>query len=310
MAFALRELLWVGVLPCCVAALAMFLCKWLALPTRAVWAKSVGGGYIVGQLARATRVGWRAGFESLAAPREAGDWLPWLVAAAVGITVLAAYAPGRWQRSIVGLALLLSVVAPVRLLAGSVYVTSRWSALEKLAVVAIWAAALAIVWTCLALGRACGQSRLRGGLLVIVAIAMAVILTISGSLVGGERCGMVAAALAGATGYASAAWAFSRRRGTETGAGKMCSSEGLSGAAGAITMSLGGLLLLGYFYAELKLTVAVLLGAALCVAGGNLPTIRPEGKLWQAVFRCGLCLALLAAAFVVALSTIQSDSYR
>jgi hypothetical protein len=299
MAFALRELLWVGVLPCCVAAAAMFLCNWLSLPARAAWAKSVGGGYVVAQFAMAARVGWQNGFDSVVAPREAGDWLPWLVVAAVGITVLAAYSPRPWQRWIVALAALLALVAPLRLLAGSVYVTSRWSALEKVVVVVMWAAALATIWTWLALGRACGQARLRGGLLIIAAIAMAVILTLSGSLVSGERCAMVAAALTGAL----VSRLVMRGRTTTT----VDDKPGISGAAGAITMSLGGLILLSYFYAELKLAAAILLGAALCVAGGNLPAIRPAGRIWQAGFRAGLCLALLAAAFVVAWIAMQAD---
>jgi hypothetical protein len=299
MAFALRELLWVGALPWCVAAVAMYLCSRLALPARAAWAKSVGGGYVLGQFAMAARVGWQTGFGTLVEPREAGDWLPWLVVAAVGITVLAAYAPRPWQRWIVAIAALLAIVAPVRLLAGSVYVTSRWSALEKIAVVALWAAALAAIWTWLAVGRACGQARLRSGLLIVVAIAMAVILTLSGSFISGERCGMVAAALTGAL--------VSRLLIRSLATSTADDEPGLSGAAGAISMSLGGLILLGYFYAELKITVAILLGAALCVAGGNLPAGWPEGKIWQAALRSGLCLTLLAAAFATAWFTMQAD---
>jgi hypothetical protein len=213
--------------------------------------------------------------------------------------VLAAYAPRPWQRWIVALAALLALVAPLRLLAGSVYVTSRWSALEKVVVVVMWAAALATIWTWLALGRACGQARLRGGLLIVVAIAMAVTLTLSGSLVSGERCATVAAALTGAL----LSRLVMRERATTTADDK----PGISGAAGAITMSLGGLMLLGYFYAELKLAAAIPLGAALCVAGGNLPAIRPVGRIWQVGFRAGLCLALLATAFVVAWMAMQAD---
>ena len=299
MAFALRELLWVGVLPCCVAAVAMFLCNWLALPARAAWAKSVGGGYVAGQLAMAARIGWRTGFESLTAPREAGDWLPWLVVGCRRDHGAGRVCTRPWQRWIVVLAALLALVAPLRLLAGSVYVTSRWSALEKVVVVVMWAAALATIWTWLALGRACGQAHLRGGLLIVAAVAMAVVLTLSGSLISGERCGMVAAALTGAL----VSRLVMRGRATTTADDK----PGISGAAGAITMSLGGLILVGYFYAELRLAAAILLGAALCVAGGNLPAIRPAGRIWQAGFRAGLCLALLAAAFVVAWIAMQAD---
>src|SRR5476649_1616215 len=104
MSFALSELLWVGVVPCGVAAVVMFIANHLGLPARAAWAKSVGGGYVIGQVGLAARVGWRAGVGALFQPREAGDWLPWLVMAAVGITVLAVYSPRNWQRWIVALA--------------------------------------------------------------------------------------------------------------------------------------------------------------------------------------------------------------
>jgi hypothetical protein len=303
MPFAMSELLWVVILPCGVAALVMFVSSRLGLPTRAAWAKSVGGGYVVGQVGLATRVGWRAGIGLLLGPREAGDWLPWLVMAAVGITVLAAYAPRNWQRWIVALAAVVTAAAPARLLAGSVYVTSRWSALEKLGVIVVWAAALALVWTLLAMGRANGQPRLRSGLLVAVAIGMAATLTLAESFTYGELCGVAAAALTGALLAGEACFSTPGKTGN-------ADSDGLSGAAGAIAMALGGLILLGYFYAELSAASAALLVVALVAAGGRLPTAWPRGSLGQAVFRATLCVVPLALAIAKTYSAIQQDSYR
>jgi hypothetical protein len=309
MAFAMSELLWVGILPCGVAALVMLVSTWLGLPNRAAWAKSVGGGYVVGQIALASRVDLRTGIGILFAPREAVDWLPWLVMAAVGITVLAAYAPRHWQRWIVALAVVVAAAAPARLLAGSVYVTSRWTAIEKIGVILIWATAFALIWAWLAAGRSNGQPRVRGGLLVLVAIGMAAALTLSGSIALGELCGVMAASLTGTTGFASALVMISERRPSHSHADALCSTDGLSGAAGAIAMALGGLLLLGYFYAELKATNVTLLLAALVAAGGRLPTVWPRGAVWRAVFRAVLCIVPLAVALGLTWAAIQADSY-
>lgn len=300
MSFAMSELLWVAVLPFGVAALAMLVSTWLGLPNRAAWAKSVGGGYVIGQVALASRVGWRAGVGSLFQPREAGEWLPWLVMAAVGITVLAAYAPRNWQRWIVGLAAVVAVAAPFRLLAGSVYVTSRWGGLEKLGVIVLWAGALALAWTLLAAGRANGQPRVRGGLLLLVAVGMAAVLTLAGSIALGELCGVAAAAVTGAV------VARVLKHGSLAG-GMIDDDDGLSGAAGAIAMALGGLILLGYFYAELTATNAALLLAALVASGGGLPTAWPRGQAWQAVFRAALCVLPLAAALALTWAAMPAD---
>ena len=48
--------------------------------------------------------------------------------------------------------------------------------------------------------------------------------------VSGERCGLIAAALMGATGFASGAWVVSKRRNVATSASQLCSPDGLSGA--------------------------------------------------------------------------------
>jgi hypothetical protein len=136
--------------------------------------------------------------------------------------------------------------------------------------------------------------------LIVVAAAMAAVLTLSGSFVSGERCGIVASAIAGAL--------LSRLLASRLVPNSADDEPGLSGAAGVLSMALGGLLLVGYFYADLKLTVAILLGAALCVAGGNLPTSWPTGRLWQAAFRSGLCLAILTAAATLTWIATSGDA--
>jgi hypothetical protein len=302
MSFAMSELLWVGVLPCGVASLVMFISSWLGLPARAAWAKSVGGGFVVGQIGLALRVGWKTGLSSLFQPREAGDWLPWLVVAAIGITVLAAYAPRNWQRWIVALAAILAAAAPARLLASSVYVTTRWSTIEKVGVIAVWAAALAVTWALLAAGRANSQPRGRGGLLILVAAGMAATLTLAGSFTYGELCGTMAAALTGSLVLGEVCFSTPGNQPDPT-------SDGLSGAAGPITMALGGLVLLCYFYSELSATCAVLLLVALVAAAGRLPTALPQRPLWRVVLRAALCVVPLAAALALAYSAIQPNPY-
>ncbi|HEY4233554.1 MAG TPA: hypothetical protein VGM76_09010 [Lacipirellulaceae bacterium] len=301
----MSELEWVVILPCGIAALVMLVCKWLNLPARAAWAKSVGSGYVVGQVGLAMRAaGWQAGIGSLTAPREAGDWLPWLVMAAAGITVLAAYAPRNWQRWIVSLAAVIAVAAPARLLAGSVYVTSRWSALEKLGVIMVWSAAFAMVWTLLAAGRANGQPRVRGGLLIMFAVGLAIALAIAGSFTYGELCGVAAAAIAGAV---VARVPLSRVLKHDSPADADGDDLGLSGAAGAIAMALGGLILLDYFYAELSGVSAALLVVALVAAGGRLPVAWPRGPTGQIACRAMLCVVPLAIALALAWTAMLAE---
>jgi hypothetical protein len=65
-------------------------------------------------------------------------------------------------------------------------------------------------------------------------------------------------------------------------------------------MALGGLVLLGYFYAELTAASATLLLAALVAAGGRLPVAWPRGPLAQIAFRATLCVVPLAVALALA----------
>src|SRR5262249_38346275 len=150
----------------------MLACRRLGTNTAIAWAAAVGLAYVVGQAIHALRIGWRSGLAQLFQPRESQDWLPWLVLVAMGITVLTEFAPIEWRRVVAALGGLFVVAVPIRLLAGSVHVTTRWSAAMGFAAVAAWSAALAVVWLLLAAGDANRQIIVRGGLLIVVAVGM------------------------------------------------------------------------------------------------------------------------------------------
>jgi hypothetical protein len=78
-------------------------------------------------------------------------------------------------------------------------------------------------------------------------------------------------------------------------------SNGLTGAAGIITFSLGSLILLGHFFAELSVANAVLLFAALAAAGTPLPAALCRRPAWQQLaVRTVACLLPLAIAIAAA----------
>jgi hypothetical protein len=303
MAFALSELFWIGIVPSATAAMLLALCRWLGVRSAAAWAASVGGAIVVGQIGLALRHGGNVALRMLLSPSSARDWLPWLMLAVLCITILAAYVPRAWQRWIVALASVFALTVPVRLLAGSVYATTRWSLGEKLFVVILWGAILFALWTTLALGRANRQSWLRGALLVVVASGIAMTITLSGSFSYGELAGVAAAAITGAL-LAQVALNW-RAADTAT----FANYHGLSGAAGPVALILGGLLLLGHFYAELSSPNVALLAISLAAAAGRLPTNWPAAPGGRAVFRIALCLVPLLIAIALAASATANDPY-
>jgi hypothetical protein len=310
MAFALAELFWVGILPCVMAAVILLGCQRLAVRPTAAWAASLGGGLALGQFGLAARTSWQATLAALLQPHEARDWLPWLVLVVAGLGVLAAYVPSSWRRWMIALACLFALSVPARLLAGSVYVTSRWSLLEKLAVLGLWSAVLAAMWFLLAAGRANGQPRLRGGLLVVAAIGMAITITLSGSFTTGELSGVVAAAL---TGTLLGEACFSTPAATGSAS---ASTDGLSGAVGVLAVALGGLILLAYYYVllpnhtlQLSSIITALSILGVVAAGGRLPTGWPRGPVPQTAVRAALCLVPLAIALALAFAAATTDPY-
>jgi hypothetical protein len=303
MAFALSELFWIGIVPSATAAMLMVLSHWLGVRSAAAWATSIGGAIIVGQIGLAMRHGGDVALRMLREPSSARDWLPWLMLAVMCITILAAYAPRAWQRWIVALACVFALTVPVRMLAGSVYATTRWSLGEKLFVVILWGAILFALWTTLALGRANGQSWLRGALLVVVASGIAATITLSGSFSYGELAGVAAAALTGALlAQVGLNW-------RDADAATLANFDGLSGAAGPVALVLGGLLLLGHFYAELSSPNVALLAISLAAAAGRLPTHWPATPGGRIAFRIALCLVPLLVAIALAASATADDPY-
>jgi hypothetical protein len=140
------------------------------------------------------------------------------------------------------------------------------------------------------------QPRLRAGLLVVVASAASIVIALSGVLIYGKLCGAIAAAIAGAA--AMMAW-FDRRA--------LRGLWQLSGAAGVVTVLLGGLVVLGCFYGNLSPMNAALLFLALLAAGGRLPRAIVALPAWQqAAVRAGLCLLPLVVALVRAVGAAQA----
>jgi len=293
MPFGPTNVFWTGVVPCTAAALAMWACcHWLVRST-AAWSLSVACGLVVGMVGQNVRVGWPTAVEKLLHPHVAIDWLPWLVLVAALIGVLAAYAPRSWQRWLLALACVFTVAVPLRLLASNVSAMTRWTSGEKLAILAFWSAAFAVWWLTLALGRLNRQPLVRGGLLMVVALGIAVTVAASSAITLGELGGIAAATLLGAIAAASAL-------------GKV--ADGPSNAAGPLAVMLGGVILLGYSYG-LTATNAVLLGTSVAAAAGWLPTGWPRHAIWQMAWRTALTLLPLAIAVASAVSNALADPY-
>lgn len=287
------DFFWIGLVPCVLAAGALWLTARLGLRATASWALAVGGAIFLGMTLQHVRIGVPTAIDKLLHPRVGLDWLPWLVLVAALVTALAAYAPRTWQRWLVALAGAFSMVVPLRLLASNAAAMSRWSIGEKLGVLAFWSFVFAALWTALALGRRNGQSVVRSVLLFSTAGGVALTLAASHSLTLGEHAGIVAATLFGAI---AAAWWTS------------CLDPGPSPAAGPLAVALVGLILLGYTY-DLTATNAALLTLALAASAGWLPQSWPRQQITRAALRTALALLPLALAAGLAVATALEDPY-
>lgn len=289
----LAELFWVVVVPFAAAALAMLLARRLSLRPRAAWAASVAVGYVVGQFGLIGRAGIPTVMAAIASPHEARDWLPWAVLLAAGTTIWVVHATDSWRWVGHVLAVVIALAAPARLLNGSVWFLFKWTPSEKIFYLVLLAGAIGLVWWLLEAAKDDDQPLVRALLLILVALGTAVVVTLSGSFSYGELCGLVAAALIG---------------GLVTGPPRRTSPNGLGGAAGAVTMSLGGLILIGFFYTELTVGNAVLLALALVAAGGRLPTASGIGPGLRAAVRIAICLVPLLIAVVQAYTARMADA--
>jgi hypothetical protein len=291
MPFGPTDVFWIGVVPSVAAALAMLVAS--RLRSTAAWSLSVACGLVVGMVAQNVRVGWHTALEKLLHPHAALDWLPWLVLIAAGISTLATYTPRTWQRWLLALACIFAFAVPFRLLASNAAAMGRWTAIEKLGILAFWSASFATLWLTLALARRNRQPLVRGGLLAVVALGIAVTIAASGAITLGELAGVAAASLLGAIGVASAL-------------GRL--DDGPSHAAGPLAVMLGSLILLGYTY-DLTAANAALLAVSLAAAAGWLPLGRPDQAPWQAAIRAALALVPLGIAAASAITTALADTY-
>lgn len=299
------DLFWIGLVPCALAALALWLGARCGVRTTAAWSLAVGGAIFLGMTLQHVRTSWPTAWDKLLHPRVGLDWLPWLVLVAALITALAACAPPTWRRWLVALAAAFTIAVPLRLLASNAAAMSRWTLGEKLGVLAFWSLLLAALWTTLALGRRSGQPIVRSALLLVTTAGVALTLAASHSITLGEHAGVVAATLFGA--IAAAWWT-----------GQI--DAGPSRAAGPIAVALLSLILLGYTY-DLTATNAALLTVALAASAGWLPFLplpwgegRGEGAVkWSWVpiaLRIALTLLPLALAAGLAISAAMADPYR
>jgi hypothetical protein len=283
----LSELLHIAILPAAIAAIAAFIAQQMRLAQAAVWALGIGLGYVAGQLALANRNRTPTSIWALLTPREAVEWLPYAVLIAIGILIAAAYADSRWRRVVLAICAILCIGLPIRLLAGSAY-SIRWTVVEKVIYLGAIAATLATIWTVLATARPGEHPRLRPILLAVVACVSAAACVFSGVFVYGELCGVLVAAIAGTY--------------------LICREYNLEGAAGVITFSLGTLIVLSYFYAQLSLPNAALLLLAACIAAGRLPDfVTSRSARQQTAIRTALTLLPLAIVLLQLLLASQAD---
>jgi hypothetical protein len=282
----LPEVLLAGLVPLVLAAIA----RRLGAPTPV----AVALAFVAAMLSLGARpglaadagplVGWLGALPRSAAkvvtPSVAKDWLPIgaLLAASVALAI------GRWPRVATTVGVVLGVGVPVRLLWGSVYFRAEWSRVESIAVVAGVATALV---TIVALWRrgigADSESPRFGGVrplaAVGVALAAGLTLMLSGSQGYGELGAAMGASILGA-------WLA-----------RPSDTRGVGVAGPVVATVLGGLLLLGVCYAELRPLNAALLGAALALAGAR----SPSDTTWRGVAtRAAIVGALATAALGIA----------
>jgi hypothetical protein len=138
------------------------------------------------------------------------------------------------------------------------------------------------------------ETTLRVPLLILIAVGTAITVTQSGALIHGLTAAAVAASIAGP----ALAFLLPEDR-WDDGAVPIRAYRGISGAAGVLTFSLGSLILLGHFYAELSAASAALLFLSLAATAAPLPAVVRRGPVWrQLTVRSAACLVPLGIAIV------------
>jgi hypothetical protein len=326
-----------GLVPLVAAALA-FTAAWFATRragaagrAAAAWNAGVVVGFAAGALGLNARgadgVDWAA-FTSAASrlvrPVESQDWLPLIGLAAAVPALAAALARRGWVEWL--LAVPVCVAAPARLL-WSKYRASQQLRDAGFATDAITPVGAALILSAIAAGalialalwrRAEGPSPSVGpalpdgpslsdgpalpktrSLLAIVALTgAAAVVALTGSLVLGQACGVLAASIGGC---AASAWPLGVKAGPES-------------ARGPALLLAGSLLAAAVCYSDLHVWQAALLAAAFVLPVAWLPGIARFRPLAQGALRTSICvlpLALVtwrAAAEFIAEESMSEDS--
>jgi hypothetical protein len=291
-----NALLYAGLLPLFVSATLAFIMQRLRSPSPIVWPTAMTGGFLAGQFALRGQSGFIDGLHTFFQPHEAVDWLPHIVLLALGVSIVMYLAPARRPR-LIALAAALCLAAPVRLLSGNL--AQNWSIPGKAVVVASLAAVLGFVWLLLASNDDEQPAILNVALTILVAVGTAIVLTQSGTFTYGLSCGALGAAIAGtalsALGAIGSASVWRRITVSDT-----------HGASGIITFTLGSLIFLGHFYAELSMVNAALLFLSLIATAAPPPALLRSCPAWQRnTARITLCVLPMAIAVgsVVPLAT-------
>jgi hypothetical protein len=286
-------LLYAGLLPLVASAVMAFVLRRWYCPAHLTWPAAIAGGFVFARFAMRSQTGVGDALQSLLQPQEAIDWLPLVVLLAFAVSIVMHLTRPQRRRRVLALAAGLSFAVPVRLLSGNVRVT-HWSMPEKIAYLTLLALILGSLWFVLAADMDEKETTVRVPLQILIAVGAAITVTQSGALIYGLTAAAVAASI---TGSALALLLPEDRWGT--GAIAMRACRGITGAAGVITFSLGSLILLGHFYAELSAVNAALLCLSLVTTAIPLPAAIRRGSIWrQLAVRSAACLVPLGIALV------------
>lgn len=292
------DLITTAIVPFAAALAIVLVCRLSGLGPKAAWPLGLALAYVTAQVAYQyfARGMGTAALERLWKPHLVHDWLLWAVAAALIVALVGAARSWRWPVVPV-LALLVAAGLPARLLWQSIYVQTEWST----AATAVWLSSLAVaiwlLWMAFYTAQAAPDPRLRLGLVLVVTLATSVVLAMSGVLLYGLLTGAAAATLVGTV----AVPVF--RDDTDQ------LSSGFAAAGGVLAVLVGGLVALGYFFAELTGTNAVLLVAGLLLAVVKFPAAiesRPALRVAVRLIGCleptTVAVTLTANAFITAMA--------
>jgi hypothetical protein len=272
-------------LPLVASASIALIMRQMRSPSPIVWPIAVSGGFLTAQFVLRNQTGFSESVHTFFEPHEAVDWLPHIVLLALGVSLVMYLAPARRPR-LIALAAALCLAAPVRLLSGNL--AQHWSILGKAAVLVSMAAALGLIWLLTSRNDGRQSAMIRVPLLILVAVGAAIVVTQSGAFIYGLSSAALGAAIMGT------ALVFAFHPST--------ASFGAARTAGVITFTLGSLIILSHFYAELGTTNAVLILLSLTATAVPLPAMLRSGPAWwrnaARIMSCVLPLAIAVGGVV------------